>query len=130
MKRSKALWDESGRQPPAKTAALKTEVINALFGTHSWTAVEKLHPDILENGAKVCVRMKNLAIAQMPQDRAALLALVQQTQNEIRDEQQNPLGDLGITAQEARARALAVLNHRSQAALPFARVGAAFRREE
>jgi len=45
-------------------------------------------------------------------------------------QQQNPLGDLGITAQEARARALAVLNHRSQAALPFARVGAAFRREE
>ena len=45
-----------------KDAALKTEVINALFGTHSWTAVEKLPPDILENGAKVCVRMKNLAI--------------------------------------------------------------------
>ena len=45
--------------------------------------------------------MKNLAIVQMPQDRAALLALVQQAQNEIRDEQQNPLGDLGITAQEA-----------------------------
>ena len=46
--------------------------------------------------------MKNLAIAltSLPQDRAALLALVQQAQNEIRDEQQNPLGDLGITAQE------------------------------
>jgi hypothetical protein len=84
-----------------KDAALKTEVINALFGTHSWTAVEKLHPEILENGAKVCVRMKNLAIAQMPQDRAALLNLVQQAQNEIRDEQQNPLGNLGVTAQEA-----------------------------
>ena len=45
--------------------------------------------------------MKNLAIAQMPQDRAGLLNLVQQAQNEIRDEQQNPLGDLGITVQEA-----------------------------
>ena len=37
---------------------MKTEVINALFGTHSWTAVEKMNPDVLEDGAKVCVRMK------------------------------------------------------------------------
>lgn len=57
--------------------------------------------DIQGDGAKVCIRMKNLAIARMPQDRAALLALVQQAQNEIRDEQQDRLGDLGITAQEA-----------------------------
>ena len=36
-----------------------------VFGTDSWTAVEKMNPDILE-GAKVCVRMKNLAISQRP----------------------------------------------------------------
>jgi len=86
-----------------KDAAVKTEVINALFGTHSWTAVEKLPPDILEDGAKVCVRMKNLAISQMPQDRAALLSLVKQAQDEIRDERANPFGDLGVTAPEAAA---------------------------
>jgi hypothetical protein len=33
-----------------KDAAVKTEVINALFGTHSWTAFEKLPPDVLEDG--------------------------------------------------------------------------------
>ena len=58
-----------------KDAAVKTEVINALFGTHSWTAVEKLPPDVLEDGAKVCVRMKNLAISQMPLDRVRVLRL-------------------------------------------------------
>lgn len=83
-----------------KDAAVKTEVINALFGTHSWTAVEKMNPDVLEDGAKVCVRMKNLAISQMPQDREALLRLVKQAQDEIRDEQANPLGDLDVTLQK------------------------------
>jgi len=34
-----------------KNAAVETEVINALFGTHSWTAVEKLPPDVLEDVA-------------------------------------------------------------------------------
>ena len=84
-----------------KDAAVKTEVINALFGTHSWTAVEKMNPDILEDGAKICVRMKNLAISQMPQDREALLRLVKQAQGEMREERENPLGNLGLTAQEA-----------------------------
>ena len=69
----------------------------------TWTAVEKLPPDVLEDGAKVCVRMKNLAISQMPQDRAALLNLVKQAQDEIRDEHANPFADIGVTAPEAAA---------------------------
>jgi hypothetical protein len=59
--------------------------------------------DVREDGAKVCIRMKNLAISQMPQDREALLRLVKQAKDEIRDEQANPLGELGVTAQEAVA---------------------------
>ena len=84
-----------------KDAAAKSEVINALFGTHSWTAVERLHPDLLEDGARVCVRMKNLAISNMPQDREALLNLVKQAQDEIRDEKANPESGLIITPEEA-----------------------------
>jgi hypothetical protein len=69
-----------------KDAALKTEVINALFNTHSWSAVERLDPDTLEAGARVAVRMKNLAISHMPQTRDELLGLVKQAQDEISDE--------------------------------------------
>ena len=86
-----------------KDAAVKAEVINALFGTHSWTAVERLHPDLLEDGAKVCVRMKNLAISAMPADRDGLLNLVKQAQDEIQDENASPASDLTITQEEAAA---------------------------
>jgi hypothetical protein len=74
-----------------KDASVKTEVINALFGTHSWTAVEKLDVQPLEFGAQICRRMKDLAFVKMPADRAELLALVEQAKQEVRDEQQSPV---------------------------------------
>jgi hypothetical protein len=79
-----------------KDAAAKGEVINSLFGTHSWSAVETMNPDILEKGATICVRMKNLALNKMPNDRTELLALVKQATDEINDELANPMsaGDL------------------------------------
>jgi AAA domain len=73
-----------------KDATVKLEVINALFGTHSWTAVETMHVDVLEKGAQVCRRMKNLALSSMPADREALLSLVKQATDEIDDEIANP----------------------------------------
>jgi hypothetical protein len=83
-----------------KDAATKKEVINALFDTHSWSAVERLDPDALEYGAQVCRRMKDLALVNMPQDRAALLSLVQQAKDEIHDEQAN--GSLNVCAAAAQ----------------------------
>ena len=73
-----------------KDATVKIEVINALFGTHSWTAVEKMDPEILKEGASVCVRMKNLALHHLPVDRNELLDLVKKAQDEIEDEKVNP----------------------------------------
>jgi hypothetical protein len=64
-----------------KDAQAKGEVFNALFGTYSWTAVQALPPEVLENAATICVRMKALALQKMPADRAELLALVQQAAN-------------------------------------------------
>lgn len=78
-------------------AKLKTEIINALFGTHSWTAVESKPVEELEHGATVCLRMKTLALHAMPPDREALLNLVKQATDEIEDEIANPpMGRLGI----------------------------------
>ena len=66
-----------------KDAAAKQEVINALFGTHSWSAVESMPVDIVQRGATVCVRLKQLAIDKPPADRNALLALVKQAHEEV-----------------------------------------------
>ena len=74
-----------------KDAAVKLEVINELFQTHSWTAVEKLDAEALEYGARVCVRMKNLAITKAPADRDGLMNLVKQAKDEIHDEQRTPV---------------------------------------
>lgn len=71
-----------------KDAAAKNEIINEIFGTFSWTAVEQMHPDELEYGARVCIRMKQLAqIAQKsPQDKAEVMTLVEQARQEVKDE--------------------------------------------
>ena len=58
-----------------KDAAIKTEVLNKLFGTHSWTAVEGMKLDVLQRGAQIAVAMKTAAVKQMPADRDAVLAL-------------------------------------------------------
>ena len=80
-----------------KDATVKLEVINALFGTHSWTAVETMPADILEKAATICVKMKALALHKLPADRDELLALTKQATDEINDEAMNPpAGRMGI----------------------------------
>ena len=66
-----------------KDAAAKGEVINALFGTHSWTAVETMPADVVERGATVCVKMKELALDNMPADREQLLTLVKRAHEAV-----------------------------------------------
>lgn len=73
-----------------KDAAVKTEVINAIFGTHSWTAVESMPVDIVERGASVCLKMKQLAFHHLPADRDELLVLVKCAKDEFADELANP----------------------------------------
>jgi hypothetical protein len=90
-----------------KDAATKKEIINALFETHSWTAVEQLDPEALEYGAQVCRRMKGLALIQMPKDRQELLNLVKQAKDEIHDEQIHSVnGQPIVDAMEAEANEL------------------------
>lgn len=81
-----------------KDAAVKTEVLNAIFGTHSWTAVEGLYVEKVEQGARICVKTKQLAQAapKLPDNTAAVLALVEQAKTECEDEALNP-----VTATEA-----------------------------
>ena len=61
-----------------KDAALKLEVLNRLFGTTSWTAVEGMKLDVLQRGAQIAVAMKNAAVVNMPPDRTAVLALAEE----------------------------------------------------
>ena len=75
-----------------KDAAIKKEIINAIFGTHSWTAVEDMGIEALEWGMRVAVKMKHLAITHRPEDRDALLRLVEQAKDEVRDELAPSLG--------------------------------------
>ncbi len=65
--------DRAWSAATGKDAAVKTEVINALFGTHSWTAVEKIDPDVLEDGAEFRAYEEpgHLADASRPRGAAA-----------------------------------------------------------
>lgn len=69
-----------------KDAAFKLEVINFIFGTHSWGEVESLPADTTELGARICRRLKELCVQTPPVDRNALLALAEQAKKEVREE--------------------------------------------
>lgn len=72
-----------------KDAALKLEVINRLFGTTSWSAVEGMKLDVLQRGAQIAVAMKNAAVVNMPADRTAVLALAEEAAKFV-DEKTKP----------------------------------------
>lgn len=74
-----------------KDAAFKLEIINSIFGTHSWTEVERMEPEALEHGARVSLRVKDFCVSNQPQNRDSLLVAVEQAKAEIRDESFNPI---------------------------------------
>lgn len=69
-----------------KDAAFKLEVINFIFGTHSWGEVESLAADTIELGARICRRLKDLCVQNPPIDRNSLLTLAKQAKEEVVDE--------------------------------------------
>lgn len=73
-----------------KDKAAKTEIINEVFGTHSWTAVEKLGLEALEWGSRVCRKLKQLCIDTPPADRDGLLNLVSQAKADAKFEEGLP----------------------------------------
>lgn len=83
-----------------KDAAAKKEIINEVFGTHSWTAVEKLHLEALEWGMRVCRKLKQLVIDNPPTDRDSLLKLTQQAKADLKFED-----SLFVTAEDAKPTA-------------------------
>ena len=76
-----------------KDATTKTEVLNAMFGTHSTTAIEAMQPEKLQRGANIAIVMKNAALAKMPADRAEVLALVASATAEVDKSTAAPAGD-------------------------------------
>jgi hypothetical protein len=88
-----------------KDAQAKGEVLNVIFETRSWTAVENMKVETLEWGARVCKRLVDLARNATELDKLEkLIEVIKQAKAEIADEDADPLLN---AVEEGKARAAA-----------------------